>query len=321
MNRITNLGNELYSILIPDCEEEELLIIADGILNYLPFDVLKKGERYLIDDFVLRHATSLAFLAEVEADNEIRSSLLISPSYNQYTLSDQQLAVRGEAYNLDGALAETDAIAEIIPARKLSRSKASKAEFMKVASQYDLLHLSMHSFMNDEDPELSSLVFYDGEEENELFIGELYGMNLDAKLAVLSACNTGVGIEKTGEGMVSVNHAFTYAGVPAVVSSLWSAPDKATKDIMTTFYKELKAGETKAQALRRAKLKYRDNQEVEALAHPFFWGGFVLHGSNEALDFVQWSLTTKISLSIFSLLVLLILGYFFRRFQRPKRLL
>lgn len=313
LSELHELGSALTMMLIPDDEYKELLIVPDGILNYLPFDILRTEDTYLIDTYTIRYATSLALLANEGEDSPINSSLIVAPSYEDYMLSDQQLAVRGAAYNLDGALAEADAIAEIISADKMARRDARKASFVERAGDYDLLHLSMHSFMNDDDPELSSLVFFDGDDENELFISELYGMNLDAKLAVLSACNTGVGKEKTGEGMVSVNQAFAYAGVPSVVSSLWSAPDKASKEIMTAFYGYLTDGKDKAKALQLAKNHYRSEQKVEALNHPFFWGGFILYGSNQKLEFKGWTLKDKVYFSLFGVLVFVALTYLLKK--------
>ena len=96
--------------------------------------------------------------------------------------------------------------------------------------------------------------------------------------------------------MVSVNRAFTYAGVPSIVSSLWSAPDKATQELMTMFYQELKEGSSKDQALRQAKLDYLGRQKMEGLKHPFFWAGFVVHGNTEPLKFEGTTVDGKMML-------------------------
>ncbi|WP_235295434.1 CHAT domain-containing protein [Portibacter lacus] len=308
VQELNALGGVLYNILLPESLKPEILIVADGLLNYLPFDLLRKNGMYLLENNIVSNASSLSLLELAENDNKINNAMIIAPSYDQYILNDQQLAVRGAAYDLEGALAEAEAISDIINSKKYIRESANKALFVKEAGSFDLLHLSMHSFMNDEDPELSSLVFYDGDDDNELFISELYGMNLKAKLAVLSACNTGVGKEKTGEGMVSVNRAFTYAGVPSIVSSLWSAPDKATKELMTAFYGELKQGESKASALRNAKLNYIQNQTVDGLKHPFFWGSFILHGNTEPLVFKGNNLNFRIT--AFIAVLIFLIGYF-----------
>src|SRR5690606_19071616 len=122
--------------------------------------------------------------------------------------------------------------------------------------------------LNDEDPELSNLMFSDSEQDYEMYISELYGLNFSADLAVLSACNTGIGGFKDGGNLVSMHHAFTIAGIPATIASLWHAPDHSTKEIMVAFYQNLQKGTDKATALRQAKLSYLANTTDENLQHP-----------------------------------------------------
>src|SRR3546814_20402791 len=100
----------------------------------------------------------------------------------------------------------------------------------------------MHSNLNDEDPELSNLLFSNTEQDYEMYISELYGMNFNADLSVLSECNTGIGGFKDGGTLVSMHHAFTTAGIPATLASLWNAPDQSTNKIMVAFYKKFHKG-------------------------------------------------------------------------------
>ena len=144
-----------------------------------------------------------------------------------------QLAIRKGDYNLQGALDEINFIKKITKGTVFSGNKASKENFISNSKNGNVLHLAMHAFLNNKNPELSYLAFSDNIKDNKLFISELYGLNLNAKLAVLSACNTGVGNIKSGEGMVSLNRAFIYAGVPTTVSSLWSVPDIAIQPEIT----------------------------------------------------------------------------------------
>lgn len=312
MNSIENAGEELYEILIGKTliGDHEIVVVADDLLSNVPFDLLKKDGRFLFESNLISYAPSLLLLNFNDNEKQIADIGVFAPSYETYSLSPQQIAVRGAAYNLEGALEEAASISELLATELYTREEASKSAFVENAKEFDVLHLSMHSFLNDDDPELSSLVFTDKDADNELYISELYGMDLDASLAVLSACNTGVGKEKTGEGVVSMTRAFTYAGIPSIVSSLWSAPDQATRQIMTTFYTELKAGKSKSEALRQAKLTYIDNQEVEALKHPYFWAGFVLHGNTNALEFKNSRRKEKIvlfGLVLFGLVSMIIL--------------
>ncbi|MFK7834568.1 MAG: CHAT domain-containing protein [Winogradskyella sp.] len=281
----------LYDKLIPDSDAKRvsnsIYIISDGILNYLPFEILVNKNDYLLETTTISYASSLSFLGNVSLPLKHRSKnniALFAPSYSSFAPSDLQLAVRGEPYYLDGTLKEVESISKMFDNCDLyTNDKASKASFKTLSKDYSILHLSMHSFINDQDAELSSLVFSDNDKDYELYISELYGLNLNADMAVLSACNTGVGEFKTGQGIVSMNTAFTAAGVPSVLSSLWSAPDDATQKIMTSFYKHLKAGNSKSVSLKNAKIDYLKTTEDPNLKHPYYWAGFVLTGDTSAI--------------------------------------
>ncbi len=282
------------------------VIIPDGMLHKIPFEVLVRDDSYLIMRHTISYATSLAFVFMEKENNPVKKTMVFAPSYEDLTTNSEIIALRGSAYNLEGALSEANTISKIIPSEIYSHERATKPSFVNNAPQADILHLSMHSFMNDEDPELSSLIFHDRTEDYKLFITELYGQKLNAQMAVLSACNTGIGTEKSGAGLVSMNRAFIYSGVPTVVSSLWSAPDKATEKIMENFYKEVKNGSDKDEALRMAKLNYIKEEETEAFKHPFFWAGFVIHGNTDQFTFASFKYAY-----LFSGLLILLAGLIF----------
>ncbi len=113
--------------------------------------------------------------------------------------------------------------------------KASKSNFKALDTDVSILHLAMHANLNDQDPELSSLLFSSTEQDYEMYISELYGLYFNADLAVLSACNTGIGGFENGGDLISMHHAFKTAGIPATIASLWNAPDLSTKEIMVDF--------------------------------------------------------------------------------------
>ena len=111
---------------------------------------------------------------------------------------------------------------------------------------------------------------------------EIYNLPLQARLAVLSACETGVGELVKGEGVMSLARAFHYAGCPSVVTSLWKVDDEATAQLMQYFYENLANGKTKSTALREAKLSYLKNAP-ESKKHPLYWAGFVLIGDDSEI--------------------------------------
>jgi Uncharacterized protein conserved in bacteria len=147
--------------------------------------------------------------------------------------------------------------------------------------QYQIVHFATHGFLNSEHPELSGLVFTttdrNGVKTNGLMpLHDIYSLELSAELTVLSACQTALGKEIKGEGLVGLAHGFMAAGSKSVVASLWKVDDRATAVLMADFYESmLQKGMSPAAALRAAKLKMmRDKQWRE----PYYWAGFELQG-------------------------------------------
>ncbi|MFN7944122.1 MAG: CHAT domain-containing tetratricopeptide repeat protein [Blastocatellia bacterium] len=148
-------------------------------------------------------------------------------------------------------------------------------------SRYRYVHFATHGLLDAERPGLSSLVLSlvdaQGRAQNGfLRANDIYNLKLPAELVVLSACQTGLGREIKGEGLVGLTRGFMYAGAARVVVSLWSVNDKATADLMTRFYqKMLKQGERPAAALRAAQVEMWKQKQWQS---PFYWAAFVLQG-------------------------------------------
>jgi CHAT domain-containing protein/tetratricopeptide (TPR) repeat protein len=147
--------------------------------------------------------------------------------------------------------------------------------------QYRILHFATHGLLNSERPELSGLVFSLVDQEGKpqdgfMRLHEIYNLQLNADLIVLSACETGLGKEIKGEGLIGLTRGFMYAGAPRVVASLWNVDDLATAELMKLFYQRmLKDGLPAGAALRAAQLEMSGQKRW---ASPYFWAGFVLHG-------------------------------------------
>jgi len=191
---------------------------------------------------------------------------------------------------------------------------ATESAFKQKANQYGILHFATHARVGDEHPNYSHLVFAKGKdtlEDRYLHAYELYNMRLHVDLAVLSACETGIGKVQRGEGIMSLSRAFKYAGCPNIVTSLWKAEDQSTQEIMVDFYKKLKEGKGKAEALRQAKLDYLARAD-QSRTHPFFWGAFILIGDDAPVKFsnTQWMWW------IGAVVVILIVGVIIQRVRR-----
>jgi CHAT domain-containing protein len=148
-------------------------------------------------------------------------------------------------------------------------------------SQYRYVHFATHGLLDSERPGLSSLVLsmVDAQgkaQDGFLRANEIYNLKLPAELVVLSACQTGLGKEVKGEGLVGLTRGFMYAGAARVVVSLWSVNDKATADLMTKFYqKMLKQGQRPAAALRSAQVEMWKQKQWQS---PYYWAAFTMQG-------------------------------------------
>ncbi|MDL5050915.1 CHAT domain-containing protein [Oscillatoria amoena NRMC-F 0135] len=286
---------ELYDLLLKDCLVElgedinALTIIPDGLLGYIPFEVLRPSQtedKHLNDKVSIHYAHSATYLAE-QLHRKPAESKYFFAGFVASGLVGQAApsAVRDRKLTqLRGAEHEVASIVDLIPARFRVFNPASKTDFISYAPDYRVLHLAMHSIVNDANPMMSEMIFaMTDSSEYSLTAGELYSMQLNSQLAVLSACNTGMGHLHRGEGIMSFSRAFAYAGVPSAVISLWKVPDEATSKIMIGFYRYLKNGETKPRALQLARQEFvRDNPDY---SHPYFWAGFILTGNAEPIDF------------------------------------
>jgi CHAT domain-containing protein/tetratricopeptide (TPR) repeat protein len=180
---------------------------------------------------------------------------------------------------------EADAIMSVAPSGegmealdfKASRELGTSPEL----ANYRIVHLATHGLVDSEHPEFSglvlSLVDKQGKQQNG-FLGleDIYNLNLPVDMVVLSACETGLGKEIRGEGLIGLTRGFMYAGASRVVASLWSVDDVATAELMSRFYKGiLREGLSPAAALRQAQLEM---QRQKRWRNPYYWGGFVLHG-------------------------------------------
>jgi CHAT domain-containing protein len=160
---------------------------------------------------------------------------------------------------------------------RASRATATSPEL----AQYRIVHFATHALVNNEHAELSGIVLSLVDEEGSpqdgfLRLHDLYNLNLPADLVVLSACQTALGKEIKGEGLVGLTRGFMYAGAARVMASLWKVDDAATAELMKRFYeKMLKHRMRPAAALRAAQLEMWRNRPWQA---PYYWAAFVLQG-------------------------------------------
>jgi CHAT domain-containing protein len=306
--RYVNLGRKFYSILIEPCleytDKKNLTIVPDGAITYIPFEGLITEDTeteyinymtlpYMIKDYSVgySHSSTLMFSKRLKTKSPESEVLAFAPVYKDIDYPQGDLSSMREAIDasdfllpLYGIIKEVQSIKETVPSRVFINEKATEANFKKYASDYNILHLAMHTMMRDDDPLYSMLAFTnvdnaDATEDNRLYAYEIYNLKLNAQMAVLSSCNSGFGKMMKGEGMMSLARGFMYAGCPSIIMTLWQVADKSSSELMTSFYKYLKRGKSKQEAMRLAKLDYLENAD-DLTSNPYFWSAFVVLGDS-----------------------------------------
>ncbi len=323
-----SLYHELFHPYLKAVQNKNVIIIPDGSLSYIPFDALISSLpdttrlirleqlNYLIRDFTFNYANSANLLFQKRNNRKHKkvNVLAVAPDYDgeKFVVGNNQMVLMP----LPGVEEEVRNIGKKLKSKMLLNHEGTEKNFRAYAENYDILHLAMHAFINDSMPALSSLAFKQVDTNNtyadgRLSTADIYNLKLNARLTVLSACNTGLGLNQRGEGILSLARGFLYAGCPAIVMSLWEVEDESGTSIMTSFYSYLKSGKTKDEALRKAKLDYLASAGSRK-AHPHYWLSFVNIGDNSALYF-------SYDYYFFILLILAIAGIGLDQFFRIKK--
>jgi CHAT domain-containing protein len=265
---------------------------------------------YLIKDFdVSYHYSASLFFGSMEREKKISSKNFIgfAPVFPKddligYTISSgkqsELLAISEEAIrslSVDGKTFdelkysewEVNSIIDLFVAKKPEQintayfySDAKEDSFKLNAKDYKIVHIASHSFMNEEQPDISGVVFTQPTDSNftndgVLYSSETYNLDLSADLVVLSSCESGLGKLFKGEGMIALTRGFLYSGTSNILFSLWKISDKHTSELMVEFYRQMISGKSYSESLRQAKLKLIKN---EVTARPRSWAGFLLIG-------------------------------------------
>jgi len=308
-----------------------LVIVADGVLQNLPFGALPapqtaqtSSSNPLIVGHEIVNLPSASTLAVIRREAPLRGTAdrtiavfadpvfeatdprvrkATAPSAAQPTptraaarsasVRNATLLLRGSdpiAAKLDlprltATRQEAEAIIAMVPEERRMAAlgfNATKAAVMNPdLKRYRIVHFATHTILNNDYPDLSSLVLSLVDEKGSpqsgfLRLRDMYNLQLAAELVVLSACDTGLGKEVKGEGLMSMVRGFMYSGTPRVLASLWKIDDEATAELMTEFYKNLLQNNmTPAAALRQAQITQMQKKSRQS---PYYWAGFQLQG-------------------------------------------
>jgi CHAT domain-containing protein len=296
-------------ILLPISDQideriKRLIVIPDGILNYLPFETLRipktrgQGLEYLIERVEVSYApsaSSLAYLSKKKPGPRARCLLAIGdPALLRRPRGKKSdggagtgfLYEIGQGQGLDfGPLPfsrkEVLGIAKQFPDRssRVFLGREAREDILKgmPLDEYQILHFACHGVIDEDVPFRSALLLSNQGAPNDdgfLQAREIYTLKMNADLVVLSACRTGKGKLEKGEGVLGLARVFFYAGSKSVISTLWAIEDRSTAEFMNEFYGFLVKGCGKAEALRLAKI----GMLTKSYKHPFYWASFILNG-------------------------------------------
>ncbi len=287
-----NSSGALYNLLLKDVlrglgnDINQLTIIPDGVLSKLPFGVLTNDSSkskvsfrnlsYLIRTYDINYSLS-AHELETTGSDKLTDKGLLGIGY-----SGSGNSLEREGYgDLPGTEDEIEYLEKNMSGDFFLGDNGSKSVFLDIAGDYDILHLAIHGQADSTDRYKSSL-FFNGE-DGLMRTSDLYLAGLKARLAILSACESGTGEINKGEGTFSIARGFALVGVPSLVMSLWKVNDQVTPEIMVEMYKKFEAGEPINKALSLAKRDYLDNSD-QYTSHPYYWSAFVSLGEEVEND-------------------------------------
>ncbi|MDV7186807.1 CHAT domain-containing tetratricopeptide repeat protein [Lutibacter sp. TH_r2] len=301
----TDLGFYLFEKLFSGIDQKQLIIIPDGLLNFIPFDALITEQTTVLNFEKLPY---LLYKSEIQL---AYSAIALQPIHYKKEKKPKEKFVgyfpifeknqRGLS-KLNYTILEAESIKNELDGTFLLAEKATKSSFEKQTKKASIVHLSTHATAGSfyQPP---AIEFYN----ETLYLPEIYGYNITSDLLVLSACETGLGVLKKGEGALSLARGFSYAGVKNVLVSLWEVNDKATSQLMSNFYKYYSKSGNKSYSIQKSKLDYVEDETITSVKKsPYYWASFVFIGE---VDKVSNSSNTFYWLVI--VLFLLIGSYFF----------
>lgn len=305
--------------IIHNCQ---IIFIPDDELSYISYDALVeklpdidrpdyRSLNYLINNYKTNVANSMQiyFNMKERLRNPNNEVYAFAPHYPMFPNNDSLPSEYQNLRPLEYAEIEVKNIEKSISTVAYVGKEATKDSFRQNAKNAGILHLAMHTIIDDKKPLQSKFLFTHNDTKNSSTLNtyELLALDLNAELAVLSGCSTGDGKLQKGEGVMSLSSGFQYAGVPAIVMSLWEVNDRFGSLVIHKFYENLSSGSDKKEALYNAK-KDVLNQGNALYSHPYYWAGLTLMGDESNIKFIkryQWDKIVIVFSPILFLLVVL----------------
>lgn len=313
-SQLQSQSKKLYKTLIQPFEKDissfrNLIIVPDGALAYLPFEAILHNGQYLVEKFHIKYEPSLTSLRLLKNQESLDSRQLLAVAGSNFSKS----SVGGSRFRqnnlsaLPSTLMEVDSIAtrfQEVSILKDNEVSEQKFKEMLRKNRYRYIHLATHGIIDENNPSRSGLalstrkeITASSKEDGILRSSEIFGLDIESDMVVLSACNTGLGKVVKGEGILGMQRSFFYAGASTVVVSLWNVYDRSTASFMNKFYDALMNSDgeeswtnsmlrwigwdnsipfgKKATAMRKAKLQMIKHPLFN---HPVYWAPFIVVG-------------------------------------------
>jgi CHAT domain-containing protein len=260
-----------------------LIIIPSGRIGSLPFEALTtrkiRGTDFREVDFLIKHqAISYQFAAGLLVQQNGKEN---STKGNIFLCAPISFSESQNLNDLPGTETEVNAIAHLFAGNSKISIRSEANEFVvksKEVNNFNYLHFATHGVVDATDPALSRIFLTSkGVEDGSLYCGEIYNINMNADLVVLSACETGLGKISTGEGVIGLSRALVYAGAKNIIVSFWKVADESTSELMVDFYTTLLQNKNKgfSEVLQKAKI---DMITQGKYSSPYYWAPFILIG-------------------------------------------
>lgn len=261
-------------------EQSEVIILPDGQLSFIPFEALSiKDNGLQVQDYLLsHHQIQYAYSASVlkyqkERTYQIKGEGQIAFFAPFIKTNDQETALPFSEDVIQSVSQQYQGVF-------LRNETAGWDAFTKYSQTARILHFSTHGTSGGSSSSPAIML-----SDTLLKLPQLYARSIPCQLAILSACETGLGDIQEGEGILNVGRGFAYAGAPGLTSSLWKVDDKASAQLMKSFYHYIDSGHSPAQALRHAKLDYLQQDGLRAIkSTPYYWSSLVFWGYDAPID-------------------------------------
>jgi CHAT domain-containing protein len=331
-NTFMDLAYELYKTLlepaVPYLKGDKIIISPDNILSYIPFETLIT-EEFRSPELLYREAPfalkkyRFSYIYSVTLSSETRERsrslnnalIAFAPTYEGMEISDSLFNLfpnlRGEIRSLPYAVVEAENAVDQCGGKAFIAESATEDAYKAEARNYKIIHLAMHTLIDDDHPAFSKMIFSSvagSPEDGMLNTYEVYNVRVNAMMVVLSSCNTGSGKLVTGEGILSLARGFLFAGSRSVVMSMWAVEDFSSSAVIKSFYRNMRIGQTKSSALREARLKFLRTADQER-SHPYYWSTLVIYGDDTPLWFNRLKLYSALLLFLLASAILVATVY------------